>query len=1480
MFMKENYTLLSLLKKAIVPFFTVFFLLFLNGELYAQNELQLPPFGTLYNPELVTCKATDFYMKDLEFDAYKYSIESENYLPTGIILCRGGNNSADPGMPLILVKYHPPIDPEEICVNFQGASPLQEFTRTKSTVGPPETLNPNTIAVSIFWATQYARTMNEILYDKWKGLDKDGKKDIISLFGTGFAKNGDFDKKNNTLNYGFENGAPNVSLEMIEHEMCKGMLSNSYFNKELKGEVIDVEEGIAMAMGFLAKKYYELSIMSPSTPLKVYDEIEKNKFFIDNLQLYKRPITYNGKFYLKDGYLSEDLIDSHHVNATVILSWFYKLAYGEQGYIDNDVTKEIFRVKPLDPAPVAAMIKACQILFFTCTDPVYGPKITGYESLARYTLEKAKDIYGYGTPEYINIYNAWFGVGLFDKDFESTITPSLNLNTNLSGESMYNGNLDFAGSLSIGLEDESLSGISDNLFPIPTLKAFATPALLPSVPAMPAIETKYINYKGGEKIAMDANNNKIYTLDDDEFLSKEAVSIQCFSEQAAFYFSKNYGHVGLDGQGLLPIISSIDVVDELYHDGGFDEKDKSILYTRSDLEYKWKNLPPDWKKPFVSVDLVGAQIASAIALIKLKPGNGGEVASICESFGHIFGIVIKNEWLKNKDPNYPMIWTFGEDLFEGNDHLVNFKNPKAKNYPTFYGGTFYETGPVSKNPTILDFCFTTLAEGGIDHQDGNLMSPIFTVTGIGIKNAAKLFWYAIQNSQPGEITDFLSFRKALEAEAIQEYGSDSPQLKDVQQACFAAGIGSFSPIKLISTPKDGDINVNPWPCHVITKEVQYPDFENEWVFEIGTDPNLDKAGITTYTKILTKANDEKIINGIPTLVVPPVLLLANKPYWWRIKTIGVDVNNCPHNINKIDCDALKVNLAKGLDVRSFTTDNRAITAFPLEYPYPWGGTKFKCTTLAADDPNFPIKNYHVRIYKKGVLITDVYMPSDPNASVQDYVDPELMLNADEDYEWDVCAVGQPDDISTGPLTNEGEFTKKMPFHTQIPTTICLMQKDIYPFHAHALKIPWQETQNASGYELKIYADQAKTHGVFNETIKTPALNGVFSKEVDMTAFNGEPREDKDYYIEVTPLSPTLTDDNSIPTNGRMLPLYDIHLNWTSTQSVPFAPIGNAQATVDPSGFAKFYFWPPPDADKYHVEVASPDFISSPHMTIIDQDVNVTPDPNSDIGLLTFDLQVPQIPNLQWRITAIKGGIKGMPSAGQGFTLKPSQVTVVGPQGSDIEIENTEVMWTSAVNSGNFDITIYNSSDQSVVANWKSIGNDPNAAKYTSTCPVKLLEATNYEVAVSPIGVNGNVVMGLAGSSLFTTKGPPKKELGHFHFTVANGLGGLVLESRLYSIDDQTEIVFVDSDVNGNATNIVSPIQPGTVKELWDGGGVPLGKYELRFYVVQSDANQIVLSQFVGIEKDGNANWDIIPSNVGYYNGSIPYLQSIPFEVVK
>ncbi len=196
--------------------------------------------------------------------------------------------------------------------------------------------------------------------------------------------------------------------------------------------------------------------------------------------------------------------------------------------------------------------------------------------------------------------------------------------------------------------------------------------------------------------------------------------------------------------------------------------------------------------PLVSLDIIAHEIGHG-----LEDNTSGliyerEPGAINEGLSDIWGAMVEFHAAPEKDT-----YIVGEDIGLS---FRSMSNPKLRNDPDTYGGTFWlnpdcgtpnngnDQCGVHTNSGVLNHWFYLLAEGSASTDEINDNSDTFSIAGIGKTKAAKIIFRA-QDVYFTPTTDYHDARQLTLQAADDLYGSGSIEVATVCQSWFAVGVG-------------------------------------------------------------------------------------------------------------------------------------------------------------------------------------------------------------------------------------------------------------------------------------------------------------------------------------------------------------------------------------------------------------------------------------------------------------------------------------------------------------------------------------------------------------------------------------------------------------------------------------------------------------------------------------------------------------------
>ncbi len=599
--------------------------------------------------------------------------------------------------------------------------------------------------------------------------------------------------------------------------------------------------------------------------------------------------------------------------------------------------------------------------------------------------------------------------------------------------------------------------------------------------------------------------NANHTIDE-----KEAITLYWVAGKVMEYYN-TWGNIGISNKPTE--VNTLRIGEKYYKSiGSFEILDKTLGLNKLNFD--------QGSKPY-TLDVVGHEIAHGILRYHgiNSPAANCDFGYIDESIADVFGILAKNYYLKQKNANAIYDWThrmkFNNPLYDASNTLTI----KSAGFPTAYKGVNYDQYCVDPhlNRTLLPYWFYLLSMGGSGHIDENPEKPSFTVTGIGVYRAEKILWRTITKFLPAYNTNsmiLLDFREAVEQATIAEYGANSQELYAVRAAFFAVNI------RLPSIPEEGAQNINPWPTAF---EKIVDNAENKWAIDISEDKTFPNDPSKTYTKILMKGADTKIVNG-KLSIVTSANLKPKTTYRWRVRPIESG-NNSPGPT--IDANIQSMNAEQ--DIRIFTTDERLVTVKHLDNPYPWG-VPFTWNTLPSV-PGSEIQRYIVNVFRQNEsnpFIENFYTASaNPTQSIPTDKPDYVVLQAGANYGWTVYAQGHDDVFgknSYGSPNTHDEFKTMVPFTSlTFPADNALINPfDNTPQAPFPLfDLVWKRTLNAGKYRVQISKNKNMTNPIVDVEDNIGEYNTIKS-------FNPGPATDGNnkYYCQITPLPSALTNQSA------------------------------------------------------------------------------------------------------------------------------------------------------------------------------------------------------------------------------------------------------------------------------------------------------------------------------------------------------------------
>lgn len=185
----------------------------------------------------------------------------------------------------------------------------------------------------------------------------------------------------------------------------------------------------------------------------------------------------------------------------------------------------------------------------------------------------------------------------------------------------------------------------------------------------------------------------------------------------------------------------------------------------------------------VGIDVIGHELTHGVTQYTSGLTYSKEPGAINESMSDIMG---KSVQFYTKP--YDSSWILSNDM---GWEIRSFSNPNAQSQPDTYKGTYWVTQSwdnygVHTNSGVGNFMYYLLVRGGSGTNDiGNK----YTVSGIGLTRARQII-YRTNTTYLTSMSQYADWRTACIKAATDLYGAASNEVKQVQNAWYAVGIGT------------------------------------------------------------------------------------------------------------------------------------------------------------------------------------------------------------------------------------------------------------------------------------------------------------------------------------------------------------------------------------------------------------------------------------------------------------------------------------------------------------------------------------------------------------------------------------------------------------------------------------------------------------------------------------------------------------------
>lgn len=254
-------------------------------------------------------------------------------------------------------------------------------------------------------------------------------------------------------------------------------------------------------------------------------------------------------------------------------------------------------------------------------------------------------------------------------------------------------------------------------------------------------------------------------------ISKWALDAHYGAASTWNFYKNNFNRNSIDNKGyqLISWVNDVNTSDNAYWDG-------------SEMDYG--NLTSNGNG-VVGIDVIGHELTHGVTQYTSALTYSKEPGAINESMSDIMGKSVQF-YAKPSDSS----WVLSNDM---GWEIRNFSNPNADGQPDTYKGTYWvstssDNYGVHTNSGIGNFMFYLLVKGGSGTND---IGKKYTVSGIGLAKADQII-YRTNTTYLTSMSQYSDWRVACIQAATDLYGAASNEVKQVQNAWYAVGIGAAS----------------------------------------------------------------------------------------------------------------------------------------------------------------------------------------------------------------------------------------------------------------------------------------------------------------------------------------------------------------------------------------------------------------------------------------------------------------------------------------------------------------------------------------------------------------------------------------------------------------------------------------------------------------------------------------------------------------
>ncbi|MCF0052958.1 M4 family metallopeptidase [Dyadobacter sp. LJ53] len=908
---------------------------------------------------------------------------------------------------------------------------------------------PTAMGTAVLWGMQETMKVFQTHFG-WIGMDDAGKSVKCRLV----EKNdsgAQFDAPVGISFFGNGNQAvPYISLETIAHEFTHAiqyyMIEEKDPNTPSSPDYRTMCESVSTIFGSLSKHIIE----KPVEYNWLYGSVDAayGKFDFQNPNLNLYPDTYKGDHWNWSDPNAPDW--DVHKNMGFINHCFYLLAVGSGGPKTNDHGTEYSCVG-------IGVEKSAEIFWGGMT---MLKKNSNFIHLRNATLEVvAKMGHPVGSPLDMAVREAWKAVGMGQElPFSQLICK-----TGQMAESVHYGVVPI--NTAVGKVEPPL--VSDEF------------TVLIDCMQGAQISTMVFDPHAGMHFIDTNDADKIYTLDNNETLSKQGVSVHFATSLAKDYFQTHHNFSGLDGNGQMVIYNMVGNPDPKVPKG----YNQALKYFKYDIT---SNL--------FSIDrMAGVYFTGLYKVFKnppllLQP----DANSIIVALADIFGLEVNNLYRKSKGDE--PLWTTGNDA-TGGKSLTSFSNPSSYFQLQMYKGLDWDSGSITQKAGVLTFWYYLISAGTpglLPKKNESRTAYVFKMPE-GLPE--KVAFHAFKNLPLNP--SFEDFAVATELALNQlGYGPTSPEAIANHDALYLVGLkqGTYASTLEFGPVYEKDENNNyvlyAWPVKV-RAQVEYPLYEGNRLFEVSTDPDFNENKAQVYRAFQSTSEGGSSLDeknpGIKTVTAE--FYLDEGVYYTRSRLAQVDLAAC--EVKNVHGQQLCRDLEKKLtwtEEKAFTlkkVTSKLIAPVANETAQAWY-TWFKWqNTLGAFGHTL-----HIEDLSDPSIKGDVFFKSDDPNAIEE-VEKTINLGQNKNYQVSMRAKqteGSPKGVAllwnaveekfnyeiigqNGPAIY-GEWTNPIPITTNSPSSPLLVPpgpadgEHVPPFGQDIL-LSAEEVPGASGYRYHI-----------------------------------------------------------------------------------------------------------------------------------------------------------------------------------------------------------------------------------------------------------------------------------------------------------------------------------------------------------------------------------------------------------------------------